>query len=102
MSDELKQKCVVCAAEYDEEECSSFMGGCSPKCGSELWGTPCGYHPMAGHEWDRCPCNPKYEDSDYCQHCFGKLVPFKKYPDWEGRKYHKTCWKEMQRYERWG
>lgn len=35
----------------------------------------------------------------YCHHCLKKLITFREYGDWEGRKYHKKCWIEMKRDE---
>ena len=93
-------KCQVCKSRYEpDEERGDIFHACSAECGKKMNGTPCGYS-RYGHDHDYCTCNPKFENPDYCQQCFGKLVPFKKYPDWEGRKYHKTCWKRMQRWDR--
>ena len=56
------------------------------------------YHcPKIGyrHSINHCPCNPNYGKEKYCQSCFTALMPFKLTKDWEGRQYHKKCWKKL-------
>lgn len=45
----------------------------------------------------------RWENEKYCQLCFKHKVPIgnsrkggKEHNDWESRKYHKKCWKEIQ------
>jgi len=47
------------------------------------------------HDFNYCSCNPNYRKEGYCQKCFTALMPFKITDDWQGREYHKKCWKEL-------
>ena len=51
------------------------------------------------------PCKRLYEKepTGYCDHCEGKLVPVgssrangANHDDWDSRRYHKKCWKELK------
>jgi len=91
-------RCKVCNSFFCEHrEVHNLKVVCSLECGKIHFGTPCGKGLWA-HNNKECSCNPNWKKEGYCQHCYAKLRAFTVTTDWDNRKYHKVCWKEMNDY----